>query len=77
MFSRFLKANARPLAPSDFPSLSECTDICLKQKGTGKNKAFFHTTDRAINTVIQLFFDKMPQAPSASWLWQNFDVNLW
>jgi len=77
MFSRFLKANARPLAPSDFPSLSECTDICLKQKGTGKNKAFFHITDRAINTVIQLFFDKMPQAPSASWLWQNFDVNLW
>ena len=58
MFSRFLKEQTNPLTPSDFPSLSECRDIYFEQKGTGKNKAFFHTTDRAISTVIQLSGNK-------------------
>ena len=58
MFSRFLNEHAEPVTSSDFPSLSECRDIYLEQKGTGKNKSFFQTTDRAINTVIQLSGDK-------------------
>ena len=55
---RFLNEHAGPKVPSAFPSLSECKDIYLEQKGTGKNKTFFQTTDRAINTVIQLSGDR-------------------
>ena len=56
--SRFLNEHTCPIVTSAFPILSECKDIYLEQKGTGKNKTFFQTTDRAINTVIKLSGDK-------------------
>ena len=54
---RFLNEHAGPIVLYAFPSLSECKDIYLAQNGTRK-KTFFQTTDRAINTVIQLSGDR-------------------
>ena len=56
--TRFLVEPSQTSQASDFPTLSECRDIYLQQKGVGKGKAFFHTTERAISTVIRLSGDK-------------------
>ena len=58
VFARFLKKQSQPQTISVFPTLINCRDVYVEHKGAGKNKAFFHSTNRAIDTVIKLSGDK-------------------